>query len=80
MDSPVASMITYAELSQYNIPFIQRAKAAINYHRFALCLNPKHPIHGIDMNKPVKLPTISRWWCWTKPLGWLMHKNDKKIL
>ena len=78
MDSPVASMITYAELTTYDIPFLQKAKAAINYHRFALCRDPKRPIRGIDMNKPVKLPTISRWWFWTKPLGWALHKRDMK--
>ena len=80
MDSTVASMITYAELTQYDIPFIQRAKAAINYHRFSLCRDRKRPVRGTDMNKPVTLPTISRWWCWTKPLGWLMHRNDLKIV
>ena len=80
MESPVASMITYAELSRYDIPFMQRAKAAINYHRFAFCRNLKLPISGIDMNKPVELPIISHWWCWTKPLGWAMHKRDIKSL
>ena len=80
MESPIASMITYAELSRYDIPFLQKAKAAINYHRFALCRNPKSPIHGIDMKKPVELPIISRWWYWTKPLGWMMHKRDLKTV
>ena len=80
MDSPIASMITYAELTTYDIPFIQRAKAAINYHRFALCRNTNHSIHGTDMNKPVQLPLISRWWCWTKPLGWALHKRDLKTV
>ena len=80
MDSPIASMITYSELTKYDIPFLQRAKAAINYHRFSLCRDRKRPVRGTDMNKPVTLPTISRWWCWTKPLGWLMHRNDLKIV
>lgn len=80
MESPIASMITYAELSSYDIPFFQRAKAAINYHRFAFCRDPKRPSRGIDMNKPVALPTISRWWCWTKLLGWALHRRDMKLL
>ena len=78
MESPIASMITYAELSRYDIPILQRVKAAINYYRFALCRNSKHPITGTDMKKPVELPIISRWWCWTKPLGWMMHLRDLK--
>lgn len=35
-DSPQASMMYYSELYHYNIPFVQRFKAAINYWRFAV--------------------------------------------
>ena len=38
MDSPIASMMTYAELTGYDIPFISKVKAAVNYWRFRLCL------------------------------------------
>ena len=77
MESPIASMLTYAELTRYPIPWHQRIKAAINYHRFACCCNKKSPVKGIDQGNPVHLPTIKWYWIWTKPLGWLMHLRDK---
>ena len=37
MTSPIASMYTYAELNGYDIPFVSKVKAAINYWRFRFC-------------------------------------------
>lgn len=70
MNSPVASMMTYAEMTQYDIPFIQKVKAAINYYRFKFCLSLKD-------KKPSDV-SIHWIWAWTIPLGWLMHFKDKQ--
>ena len=70
INSPVASMMTYAETTQYDIPFIQKVKAAINYYRFKFCLSLKD-------KKPSDV-SIHWIWTWTKPLGWLMHFKDKQ--
>ena len=37
MTSPIAAMMTYAELNGYDIPFVSKVKAAINYWRFRFC-------------------------------------------
>lgn len=65
MNSPVASMMTYAEMTNFNIPFKQKVKAAINYWRFRFCSDAKEK------------PQIEWWWLWTAPLGWIMHLRDK---
>ena len=67
MKSPVASMMTYAELTCHPIPVIQKIKAAINYWRFSFCAKKRSV--GIAL--------------WAYPfalLGWLMHVNDKKVI
>jgi hypothetical protein len=66
MNSPMASMICYSELNSCDIPFMQKIKAAINYWRFRFCSN------DADKTK------ISFAWCWTMPLGFIMHLNDKR--
>ena len=67
INSPVASMMTYAEMTQYDIPFIQKVKAAINYWRF-WCPTPALP-NG-------EAPRVKWWWYWAKPLGRMMHLKD----
>lgn len=67
MESPVASTTHYCELSQYQIPFQQKVKAAINYWRFYACLQDKK-----------KAPKLHWKWFWTRPLGVLMHQRDKR--
>lgn len=67
MDSPIASMMTYAELNSYEIPFSSKAKAAINYWRFRLCYKGNGGI-----------PQLPWYWNWVMPLGWLMHLNDMR--
>ena len=39
MTSPIASMLCYSELSGYNIPFVQKIKANINFWRFSFNSN-----------------------------------------
>ena len=68
MNSPIASMICYAELNQLDIPFKDKFKAAINYWRFRLCYN------GND-----SYPKLSGLWNAVAPLGWLMHLNDIRV-
>lgn len=65
MNSPIASMMTYAEMTEFNIPFFAKVKAAINYWRFLFCSDAKEK------------PQIEWWWFWTAPLGWMMHLRDK---
>lgn len=68
MQSPIASMMTYQEMTTYNIPLIVKFKSAINYWRFWCCRR-----HG------TKYPKIRLIWYWTLPLGWLMHIKDRKM-
>lgn len=67
MKSPQTSLMYYSELFHMPIPFAQKIKAAINYWRFAYCM---------DSNKP-KYPIG---WGWIfKPLGYLYHIKDNKL-
>ena len=68
MNSPIASMMCYAELNQLDIPFKDKIKAAVNYWRFRLCYsgNSRYP----------KIPGL---WNAVAPLGWLMHLNDIRV-
>ena len=68
MNSPIASMICYAELHQLDIPFKDKFKAAINYWRFRLCYNGSG-----------SYPKLSGLWNAVAPLGWLMHLNDIRV-
>lgn len=67
MNSPVASMMTYAEMTRYDIPLKQKIKAAINYWRFRLCA------HG------TKKVGIACYWHLLAPFGWLMHIKDLRV-
>ena len=73
MNSPIASMMCYAELCGYDIPLKEKVKAAINFYRFQACLTREHA----DRNRNM-IPHLSIKWLWTKPLGRLMHKRDKR--
>ena len=68
MNSPIASMICYAELNQLDIPFKDKFKAAINYWRFRLCYNGSG-----------SYPKLFGLWNAVAPLGWLMHLKDKRV-
>ena len=73
MNSPVASMMTYAEMLYLDIPWSQKVKAAINYYRFKACLTTEH---AREVN--CSIPTVPATWILMKPLGWLMHWKDSK--
>jgi hypothetical protein len=66
MDSPVASMLCYQELTKYPIPLKGKIKAAINYWRFRLCAKKKS-----------EKPKLSWYWNVFMLFGWLMHLKDK---
>ena len=68
MNSPIASMMCYAEMNQLDIPVKDKLKAAINYWRFRLCY------HGNS-----KRPQLVGIWNLVAPLGWLMHLNDIRV-
>lgn len=78
MKSPIASMMTYVELFDIDVPlqlphkgeclklpFLQKVKAAINYWRFAFCTK----------NRDVK---IKGWGNLLAPVGYLMHLRDRR--
>ncbi len=67
MESPVASMMCYKELTEYDIPLKEKVKAAINYWRFRLCAK-----WGTEK------PRLRWYWNVFMPLGWGMHLKDKK--
>lgn len=67
MESPVASMMCYQEMTTYAIPLKEKIKAAINYWRFRLCA------------KGGEKPKMKWYWNVLMPLGWLMHLKDLKV-
>lgn len=73
MNSPIASMMTYAEMNALPIPWVQKTKAAINYYRFKACLSESH---AKEAN--CGIPSLKAFWSWTKPFGTLMHILDIK--
>ena len=68
MNSPIASMMCYAELNQLDIPFKEKLKAAVNYWRVRLCYSGKS-----------WYPRLTKVWDFVAPLGWLMHLNDVRV-
>lgn len=66
MTSPIASMMTYAELNGYEIPFRSKVKAAINYWRFRFCSDAKEK------------PALKWRYYWTIPLGYMKYVIDKR--
>ena len=65
MNSPIASMMTYTEMLNYDIPVKQKVKASINYWRFRMCADSK--------KQKVRIPW---YWYWAAPLGVLMYLKD----
>ena len=68
MTSPIASMMTYAELNSYDIPFVSKMKAAINYWRFRCCWQRQ--------NENENYPRLKWWWNRVRPVGRIMHILD----
>lgn len=78
MKSPVASMMTYAEMTTFDIPFMQKVKAAINYWRFGACYTRflVFSFWFLGKKKQCDIPKLQWWWYWTWPLGRMMHLRD----
>lgn len=72
MRSPVASMMTYSEMLDYDIPFKEKVKAAINYWRFRCCYK------RTEQNKGIEIPNVPSLYTLAAPVGWLMHLRDGK--
>ena len=64
MKSPVASMMTYQEITTYNVPFKVKVRAAINYWRFWCCRQDN------------SYPVIDSKWLWAFLFGIAMHWVD----
>ncbi len=71
MQSPILSMMMYAENVSYDIlPFSRKVRYAINYWRFRACY------HSSSLNALIKLPVLRWYWVWTAPLGFVLHVRD----
>lgn len=68
MQSPVTSMMHYAELSKHPISLWQKIRAGINFWRFAFCST---------MTLQAKARMIGCLYCLLAPLGLLFHIKDK---
>lgn len=83
MTSPIASMMTYQEMTQYiDVPLKEKVKAAINYWRFRLCA---HNLNGSRLmvngswlrgNANDNFPKLKWYWNWVMPLGFIFHLKD----
>lgn len=72
MNSPIASMMCYQEMTTYKaVPFKEKCKAAINYWRFRCCRNNSSDEYA---------PKIGIAYCLFAPLGYIMHLKDLKQL
>lgn len=69
MESPSASMLTYAELTECPVPLKVRIKAAINFWRFWYCRTATSVV-----------PCVAPLWQCLRPLGWAMHLKDCNAL
>lgn len=67
MNSPISAMMTYSEMTDFQIPIMARCKSAINYYRFSFC------------SKKKEKPKIPGKWIFLKPIGWLMHLKDNSV-
>ena len=86
MNSPVASMMTYAEMTQYPVPMKEKVKAAINYWRFRCCakrINENGNDNGTQISQISQIingnrnyPRLKWWWNWVMPVGAIMHILD----
>lgn len=70
MTSPIASMICYSELASYNIPFVQKIKANLNFWRFSF--NSQESF----VTKMKRINPMLSLFCF--PLGYIMYKKDKR--
>lgn len=71
MESPLASMLAYSELSTYKIPFIEKIKATINFWRFSFNSN------SVTFFQKIKMINLTMT-IFTFPIGLVMYILDKK--
>ena len=76
MESPVASMMTYAISLPLDIPFLRKVRYAINYYRFGIYIH-KEKLKMIFAKYDIDM--IPFYWYWTKPIGKIMHIIDTKL-
>lgn len=75
MTSPIASMMTYQEMTQYiDVPLKEKVKAAINYWRFRCCKQHQNDNGNVNVN----YPKLKWYWNWVMPIGWAMHLKDRR--
>lgn len=70
MTSPIASMCYYSELASYEIPFLQKIKATLNFWRFSFNSDWDFAKKLTNTNAVLSIFCI--------PLGYLMYLNDKR--
>lgn len=70
MESPVATCMTYAEMLDYDISWLHKVKAAINYWRFRCCVQ----------TNTSQVPRVKCHWRIFRPMGYMMHIKDKKVI
>jgi len=80
MTNPVATLMTYSELVGYDIPFLYKCRAAINFHRFGACLRNDECINGTDNGKPVRKPHVGWIWYLLWPIGRWMNWRDRRMV
>lgn len=73
MNSPIASMMTYSEMLDYEIPLKEKVKAAINYWRFRCCYKQTKE------NGSIKIPKVNGLWNLLAPFGGFFHLRDERI-
>ena len=79
MNSPIASMMTYAEMIQYqDVPLKTKIKSAINYwrFRFASPTGGKATGRRVSGNDWEGASKLKWYWNWVMPIGAVMHIVD----
>ena len=69
--NPEGAMLLYSEMLRYNIPYIQKIKASVNFWRFAPYAKKQR--FCAKFKKTGAVMTVI-----TLPVGWLMYLNDKR--
>lgn len=69
MNSPLATMMTYQEMTEYDIPMKWKVRAAINYWRFHCCCRCRD-------SSDMEMPRMKWYWSLLRPMGCLMHGRD----
>lgn len=76
MTNPVATLMTYSELTRYKIPFLSKCRAAVNFLRFKPCMSKHYSRIGSYNRKFFQVPRLGWGWYIFWPLGRLLHLRD----